>query len=115
MIRALAVNQRLEMGSTVNYRWTSGAPDLAEARRAPGPYNTYLNTGLPPAPVASVSTAALATAAQGRRRPARGCSSSVAPPRAGPVSPPRSRSTAATSRAPRRWGLSEEHATPVQP
>nr|WP_255426620.1 endolytic transglycosylase MltG [Pseudonocardia sp. C8] len=59
----LAVNQRLEMDSTVNYPLDVQAlRTTAEARRAPGPYNTYLNTGLPPTPVASVSTAALAAA-----------------------------------------------------
>ncbi|MEJ8277712.1 endolytic transglycosylase MltG [Pseudonocardia spirodelae] len=59
----LAVNQRLEMDSTVNYPLDVQAlRTTAEARGTPGPYNTYLNTGLPPTPVASVSTAALAAA-----------------------------------------------------
>lgn len=59
----LAVNQRLEMDSTVNYPLDVQAlRTTAEARRTPGPYNTYMNTGLPPTPVASVSTAALQAA-----------------------------------------------------
>ncbi len=59
----LAVNQRLEMDSTVNYPLDVQAlRTTAEARNTPGPYNTYLNTGLPPTPVASVSTAALSAA-----------------------------------------------------
>ncbi|MEQ3549807.1 endolytic transglycosylase MltG [Pseudonocardia nematodicida] len=59
----LAINQRLEMDSTVNYPLDVQAlRTTAEARGTPGPYNTYLNTGLPPTPVASVSTTALAAA-----------------------------------------------------
>lgn len=59
----LAVGQRLEMDSTVNYPLDVQAlRTTAEARRTPGPYNTYMNTGLPPTPVASVSTAALQAA-----------------------------------------------------
>lgn len=59
----LAAAQRLEMDSTVNYPLDVQAlRTTAEARGTPGPYNTYLNTGLPPTPVASVSTAALKAA-----------------------------------------------------
>lgn len=59
----LAAEQRLEMDSTVNYPLDVQAlRTTAEARNTPGPYNTYLNTGLPPTPVASVSTAALQAA-----------------------------------------------------
>ena len=59
----LAVEQRLEMDSTVNYPLDVQAlRTTAEARGTPGPYNTYLNTGLPPTPVASVSTTALQAA-----------------------------------------------------
>ncbi|MEU6699369.1 endolytic transglycosylase MltG [Pseudonocardia sp. NPDC046786] len=59
----LAVNQRLEMDSTVNYPLDVQAlRTTAEARGTPGPYNTYLNTGLPPTPVASVSVTALQAA-----------------------------------------------------
>ena len=59
----LAAGQRLEMDSTVNYPLDVQAlRTTAEARGTPGPYNTYLNTGLPPTPVASVSTTALQAA-----------------------------------------------------
>ncbi|ALL76545.1 hypothetical protein AD006_16710 [Pseudonocardia sp. EC080610-09] len=59
----LGVNQRLEMDSTVNYPLDVQAlRTTSEARGTPGPYNTYLNTGLPPTPVASVSTTALRAA-----------------------------------------------------
>ncbi|MFP5021433.1 endolytic transglycosylase MltG [Pseudonocardia phyllosphaerae] len=59
----LAANQRLELDSTVNYPLDMQAlRTTPEARAAPGPYNTYLNTGLPPTPVGSVSTGALTAA-----------------------------------------------------
>lgn len=59
----LAAGRRLEMDSTVNYPLDVQAlRTTAEARGTPGPYNTYLNTGLPPTPVASVSTTALQAA-----------------------------------------------------
>ena len=59
----LQQDQRLELDSTVNYPLDVQAlRTTAEARRAPGPYNTYLNTGLPPTPVSSVSNGALAAA-----------------------------------------------------
>lgn len=59
----LQQDQRLELDSTVNYPLDVQAlRTTADARRAPGPYNTYLNTGLPPTPVSSVSNRALAAA-----------------------------------------------------
>ncbi|MDN5920558.1 MAG: endolytic transglycosylase MltG, partial [Pseudonocardia sp.] len=55
--------QRLELDSTVNYPLDVQAlRTTAEARGAPGPYNSYLNEGLPPTPVSSVSEQALAAA-----------------------------------------------------
>lgn len=69
VVNRLQQNQRLELDSTVNYPLDVQAlRTTAEARGTPGPYNTYLNTGLPPTPVSSVSTAALAAA----REPAPG-------------------------------------------
>lgn len=60
ILNRLQVNQRLELDSTVNYPLDVQAlRTTAEARGTPGPYNSYLNTGLPPTPVSSVSTAAL--------------------------------------------------------
>ncbi len=55
--------QRLELDSTVNYPL-----DLQELRTSatdrarPGPYNTYLNDGLPPTPIAAVSPEAMTAA-----------------------------------------------------
>ncbi|RZT86177.1 UPF0755 protein [Pseudonocardia sediminis] len=65
----LLAGQRLELDSTVNYPLDVQAlRTTSEARGTPGPYNSYLNTGLPPTPVSSVSDAALAAA----REPAPG-------------------------------------------
>lgn len=59
----LGAGQRLELDSTVNYPLDVQAlRTTAEARGAPGPYNSYLNTGLPPTPVSSVSDGAIAAA-----------------------------------------------------
>lgn len=59
----LQAGQRLELDSTVNYPLDVQAlRTTAEARGTPGPYNSYLNTGLPPTPVSSVSTTALRAA-----------------------------------------------------
>lgn len=59
----LGAGQRLELDSTVNYPLDVQAlRTTAEARGAPGPYNSYLNVGLPPTPVSSVSDGAIAAA-----------------------------------------------------
>lgn len=59
----LLAGRRLELDSTVNYPLDVQAlRTTSEARSAPGPYNSYLNTGLPPTPVSSVSDAALSAA-----------------------------------------------------
>ena len=49
----LGAGQRLELDTTINY--PLDVPSLytsPENRAKPGPYNTYLNTGLPPTPIA---------------------------------------------------------------
>lgn len=59
----LGAGQRLELDSTVNYPLDVQAlRTTAEARGTPGPYNSYLNPGLPPTPVSSVSDAAISAA-----------------------------------------------------
>lgn len=59
----LGAGQRLELDSTVNYPLDVQAlRTTSEARGTPGPYNSYLNVGLPPTPVSSVSDAAIAAA-----------------------------------------------------
>lgn len=61
----LLAGQRLELDSTVNYPLDVQAlRTTSQARGAPGPYNSYLNTGLPPTPVSSVSAAALSAASK---------------------------------------------------
>ncbi|MDN5750798.1 MAG: endolytic transglycosylase MltG [Pseudonocardia sp.] len=59
----LAVGQRLELDSTVNYPLDIQALTTTEAdRAAPGPYNTYATEGLPPTPIAAAGDAAIAAA-----------------------------------------------------
>ncbi|MBC6448569.1 endolytic transglycosylase MltG [Actinokineospora xionganensis] len=54
----------LKYDSTINYVLTRPAiTTRAEDRATPGPYNSYLNTGLTPTPIAAASKAALAAAA----------------------------------------------------
>ena len=59
----LPIPMRLQMDSTINYpldRQTLLTTPLDRA--APGPYNTYLNLGLPPTPIGAVSAPALQAA-----------------------------------------------------
>ena len=59
----LPIPMRLQLDSTINYpldRQTLLTTPLDRA--APGPYNTYLNFGLPPTPIGAVSTPALQAA-----------------------------------------------------
>lgn len=59
----LAVNQRLELDSMVNYPLDVQAlRTTAEARARVGPYNSYAVTGLPPTPIAAAGKAAMAAA-----------------------------------------------------
>lgn len=60
----LAANQKLEYDSTINYVLDRPEIRTQESDRAnPGPYNTYLQNGLPPTPIASASVDALNAAA----------------------------------------------------
>ncbi|NYD35365.1 endolytic transglycosylase MltG [Actinomycetospora corticicola] len=59
----LPIPMRLQMDSTINYpldRQTLLTTPVD--RDTPGPYNTYLNFGLPPTPIGAVSTPALTAA-----------------------------------------------------
>jgi UPF0755 protein len=59
----LANQQRLQLDSTINYpldRQEVRTTDVDRGR--PGPYNSYLNTGLPPTPIGSPSEKAIAAA-----------------------------------------------------
>ncbi len=63
--RRLAEGTKLGYDSTINY--VLDAPVITtngSARNAPGPYNTYLNTGLPPTPIAAPSSDAVNAAAK---------------------------------------------------
>jgi len=59
----LAHQMKLEYDSTINY--VLDRPEIRTQgadRQTPGPYNTYLNTDLPPTPISSPSTAAVKSA-----------------------------------------------------
>ncbi|MQA15808.1 MAG: endolytic transglycosylase MltG [Pseudonocardiaceae bacterium] len=59
----LADGMPLQMDSTINYPLRRQELTTSDADRAtPGPYNTYLNRGLPPSPIATPSAEALAAA-----------------------------------------------------
>jgi UPF0755 protein len=59
----LAAGMLLQMDSTINYPLDRQEVNTSEADRArPGPYNTYLNVGLPVSPIGSPSAAAIAAA-----------------------------------------------------
>jgi UPF0755 protein len=59
----LAVGMPLQMDSTINYPLDRQEVRTADADRArPGPYNTYLNVGLPVSPIGAPSAAAIGAA-----------------------------------------------------
>ncbi|TVT09667.1 endolytic transglycosylase MltG [Amycolatopsis bartoniae] len=59
----LAQNQRLQLDSTVNYLLDKPVVTTTDAdRQRPGVYNTYFVTGLPPTPIGSPSSDAIAAA-----------------------------------------------------
>lgn len=59
----LAAGMPLQMDSTINYPLQRQEVRTSESDRArPGPYNTYLNVGLPVSPIGSPSAAAISAA-----------------------------------------------------
>lgn len=59
----LAARMLLQMDSTINYPLDRQEVTTSDADRArPGPYNTYLNVGLPASPIGSPSAPAIAAA-----------------------------------------------------
>lgn len=61
----LAIPMPLQLDSTINYPLDRQAVRTSDVDRAqPGPYNTYLNQGLPATPIGSPSTAAITAALQ---------------------------------------------------
>lgn len=60
----LKKNEQLRFDSTINYPLDKPALlTRSEDRNLPGPYNTYMNRGLPPTPISSVSEEAVKAAA----------------------------------------------------
>lgn len=61
--KRLAINQKLEFDSTVNYKLDRPIITTSdEDRERSGPYNTYQRTGLPPTPIGAVSREAITAA-----------------------------------------------------
>jgi len=61
----LGKNMRLQLDSTVNYLLDKPVVTTTDADRTrPGPYNTYVNNGLPPTPIGSPSAKAIQAALQ---------------------------------------------------
>ncbi|NKQ53669.1 endolytic transglycosylase MltG [Amycolatopsis sp. K13G38] len=61
----LGKNMRLQLDSTVNYLLDKPVVTTTDADRArPDPYNTYVNSGLPPTPIGSPSANAIQAALQ---------------------------------------------------
>jgi UPF0755 protein len=59
----LPIPMRLQLDSTINYPLDRQTLLTTPADRdAPGPYNTYVNFGLPPTPIGAVSAPALQAA-----------------------------------------------------
>ena len=59
----LGAGQRLELDTTINYPLDVPSLYTSPANRAkPGPYNTYLNTGLPVTPIAAAGSDSVAAA-----------------------------------------------------
>jgi UPF0755 protein len=61
----LANQQRLQLDSTINYPLDRQEVRTTDNdRQRPGPYNSYMNTGLPPTPIGSPSEKAIAAAVE---------------------------------------------------
>jgi UPF0755 protein len=63
LLNRLAIGMKLEVDPTIEYglgiHQTPDSPLSLQNVRTPSPYNTYLNPGLPPTPIASPSLASL--------------------------------------------------------
>jgi UPF0755 protein len=57
----LFIGMNLQVDATLYYRGDRGTP-FPELRQEPGPYNTYLNPGLPPTPIANPGRASIRAA-----------------------------------------------------
>ncbi len=56
------LGMNLEIDATVRYGAPEGVTEFSEMRQIPGPYNTYLNAGLPPTPIANPGRASIRAA-----------------------------------------------------
>jgi UPF0755 protein len=67
----LFLGMNLQIDATLYYQGDRGTP-FPELRRTPGPYNSYLNAGLPPTPIANPGRASIAAALQPAPNPPAG-------------------------------------------
>jgi len=58
----LFIGMNLEIDAAVRYGAPPGVTDFPTMRRTPGPYNVYLNPGLPPTPIANPGRASIRAA-----------------------------------------------------
>jgi UPF0755 protein len=58
----LFFGMNLEIDATVRYGAPAGVTEFSAMRQIPGPYNTYLNAGLPPTPIANPGRASIRAA-----------------------------------------------------
>jgi UPF0755 protein len=58
----LSIGMNLEIDAAVRYGAPPGVTDFSVMRQIPGPYNTYLNPGLPPTPIANPGRASIRAA-----------------------------------------------------
>ena len=58
----LFVDMNLQIDAAVRYGAPPGVTEFSRMRQLPGPYNTYLNSGLPPTPIANPGRASIRAA-----------------------------------------------------
>jgi UPF0755 protein len=63
ILNRLEIGMNLQIDATLYYGADRATP-FPELRRTPGPYNTYLNAGLPPTPIANPGRASIRAALQ---------------------------------------------------
>ena len=58
----LFIGMNLQIDAAVRYGAPAGVTEFSQMRQVPGPYNTYLNGGLPPTPIANPGRASIRAA-----------------------------------------------------
>lgn len=71
ILNRLFLSMPLQIDATLYYGQDTDTP-FSELRQTPGPYNTYLNTGLPPTPIANPGRASIEAALHPANQPSQG-------------------------------------------